>query len=66
MTPTDPAESVCLLADIVSFGYRTGVPPTADELRRRFPDLAPELPTLAGLVQALEAAAATRRGERGA
>ena len=61
MTPTDPAESVCLLADIITFGYRTGVPPTADELHRRFPDLVTELPTLAGLVQALEAVAEAER-----
>ena len=60
MTPAR-SESVCRLADAVAFGYRTGVPPTADELRQRFPELAPDLPALAGLVRALEAAAAASR-----
>ncbi len=65
MTPADPAERICLLADILSCGYRTGVPPSADDLRQRFPELAADLTTLAGLVGALEAAAAAARlGDR--
>lgn len=67
MTPADPTDSVNLLADVVSFGYRTGVPLTADDLRTRFPDLAADLTALAGLVRVLEmTAAAARQGERGA
>lgn len=65
--PADPAETVCRLADVVSFGYRTGVPPTADDLRSWFPELADDLPALAGLVRVLEmTAAASRQGGQGA
>ncbi len=63
MTPLAP-ESVCRLADAVAAGCRTGVPPSADELHTRFPDLAADLPTLAGLVRALEVAAEAERRSR--